>query len=82
MKKALVYQGDPWYHGLMVFTGIGIWIAIMAVIPWLIARVIMGLLLVLFLFASWWVAYEAMVTLEREECINRKIFGTKPIDCD
>lgn len=82
MKKALVYQGDPWHNGLAAATGIGIWIAIMAVFPWLIARIIMGLLLVLFLFASWLVAYEAMVTLEREECINRKIFGTKPIDCD
>lgn len=82
MKKALVYVEDPWYNGLATATVIGIWIAIMAVIPWLIVRIIMGLLLVVLIFASWIVVYEAMVTLDKEECINRKIFGTKPIDCD
>lgn len=81
-KKALVYGGDPWYHGLGVFTVIGIWIAIMVVIPLLIVRIIMGLLLVLFMFASWIIAYQAMVDMDSQECINRKIFGKKPIDCD
>lgn len=48
MKKkyyTLVFASDPWYKMLMTFTVTGCLLATMVVLPWLIARIIIGLVL-------------------------------------
>ena len=69
-RKVLVFTKDPWYKWLATYTAVGCYMAVMIMLPWLIARIIMGSILLGIVTLGLFFVYGSLNDLEYREIVG------------
>ena len=69
-RKVLVFTKDPWHKWLATYTIVGCYIAVMIMLQWLIARIIMGLILLAVVTAGLFFVYGSLNDLEYRDIVG------------